>query len=88
MAYWQDQNWDPNVGEDGFDLFCSYLNATENANIKTALVDGYPVDIGLFNYGKYIREASLLRWCILIYGWCSSTGLFIGSSSHMYRNPG
>ena len=59
MAYWQDQNWDPNVGEDGFDLFCSYLNATENANIKTALVDGYPVDIGLFNYGKYIREASL-----------------------------
>ena len=58
LGNWQNKNWDPAVNSDGFDIFCSSMNVTENVNTKTALVDGYPIDIGLFNYGKYTKEAS------------------------------
>ncbi|KAF8349505.1 peptidase S28 [Amanita rubescens] len=63
LGDWQNKNWNPAVNSDDFDIFCSYMNAMENANTKTVLVDGYPVDIGLFNYGKYTKEASLPTTC-------------------------
>lgn len=58
LSDWQNKNWDPAVNSNDFDVFCSYMNATSNANTTLAFADDHPAEIGLINYGKYSREVS------------------------------
>ena len=88
LGDWQNKNWDPAVNSNDFDVFCSYMNATADANTTSAFADGHSVDIGLNNYGKYTREVSFTF--VVVHFVPSLTEIFIECSYTMYSstNPG
>ncbi|KAG8798043.1 hypothetical protein FRC17_007571, partial [Serendipita sp. 399] len=60
LGYFQGKNWDPKVGDSGFDDFCAKLVdeddiSTLKSEWETA-APGLPLDLAVFRYAKYIQK--------------------------------
>ncbi|KAH9922863.1 peptidase S28 [Epithele typhae] len=70
LGLWQARNWDPEVGNPGWDLFCAALDGKfeEDADMHMAAYDAEQdmvkiagdlmVPVPVYNYARYIKQAS------------------------------